>query len=69
MTNQQWREKLCKASAELAEVANAMKDGREPRDYEGKVTHVSCVLDTLIGDVEGALSLPYRARAMEVCDD
>ena len=56
MTKQEWRDKLVSAASELSRVARRVKDGEEPVMVEGSVTHVSCVLDILLGDVEGALT-------------
>ena len=56
MTKEEWSMKLLEASAELLNAAQRVTSGEDPLSVEGKVIHVSCVLDTLVGDVEGALS-------------
>ena len=56
MTKEEWSMKLLEASAELLNAAQRVTSGADPLEVEGKVTHVSCVLDILVGDVEGALS-------------
>ena len=48
--------KLLEASAELVSCAQRVVSGDDPLSVEGSVTHVSCVLDILLGDVEGALA-------------
>jgi hypothetical protein len=56
MTKEEWRKKLAEASSELSRVADRVACGEDPVSVEGSVTHVSCVLDILLGDVEEALS-------------
>ena len=56
MTKVEWSKKLIEVSSELSRVAARVAGGEDPVSVEGSVTHVSCVLDTLLGDVEEALS-------------
>jgi len=56
MTKEEWSMKLLEASAELVSCAQRVVSGDDPLSVEGSVTHVSCVLDILLGDVEGALA-------------
>lgn len=56
MTKAEWSKKLVEVSSELSRVADRVAGGEDPVMVEGSVTHVSCVLDMLLGDVEEALS-------------